>query len=186
MHEALRHHTLLQLKTVGTPPPPGVGLGNSPRDPNTKFRFDGGGGISLRNILAGNRVVRDYAQLANDGENLYSSVSRTVTSQPCPVEQAASLWAAKGPAYLEMFASPVSAVQRLMAELLGAADEFRRLRIGSSSDNDVDDNNDNDLATVRLVIYYTFYTGAKTFQFDSFHLFFLTACLEQHATPNQE
>lgn len=151
MHEALRHHTLLQLKTVGTPPPPGVGLGNSPRDPNTKFRSDGGGGISLRNILAGNRVVRDYRELSDDSENMYSTVSRTVTSHPCPVEQATALWAAKGPAYLEMFASPVSAVQRLMAELLGAAEEFRRLRINSSSDNDADDNKDSDFATAPVL-----------------------------------
>lgn len=157
MHEALRHHTLLQIKTVGTPPPPGVGLGNSPRDPNTKFRSDGGGGISLRNILAGNRVIRDYRELSDDFESGYSEVSRTVTSLPCPVEQARELWAAKGPAYLEIFASPVSSVQRLMAELLGAAEEFRRLRRSSSSDNEADDNKDSDLTTidtvVRLVIY---------------------------------
>lgn len=155
MHEALRHHTLLQLKTVGTPPAPGVGLGNNPRDPNTKFRSDGG--ISLRNILAGNRVVRDYRELSDDYEFGYSDVSRTVTNHPCPAEQARELWAAKGPAYLEMFASPVSAVQRLMAELLGAAEEFRRSRISSSSDNEADDNKDSDPTTidtaVRLVIY---------------------------------
>jgi len=44
-----------------------------------------------------------------------------------------------------------------MAELLGAAEEFRRLRISSSSDNEADDNKDSDLTTldtmVRLVIY---------------------------------
>ncbi|XP_060848380.1 uncharacterized protein LOC132927810 isoform X2 [Rhopalosiphum padi] len=146
MHEALRHHTLLQLKTVGTPPAPGVGLGNSPRDPNTKFRSDGGGGMSLRNLLAGNRVIRDYRELSDDNENVYSTVSRTVTSQPCPVEQATELWAAKGPAYLEMFASPVSAVQRLMAELLGAAEEFRRLRI-SAVGVDSDEETKSDVTT---------------------------------------
>ncbi|XP_060860321.1 E3 ubiquitin-protein ligase mind-bomb isoform X1 [Metopolophium dirhodum] len=151
MHEALRHHTLLQIKTVGTPPPPGVGLGNNPRDPNTKFRSDGGGGISLRNILAGNRVIRDYRELSDDFESGYSDVSRTVTSLPCPVEQARELWAAKGPAYLEIFASPVSSVQRLMAELLGAAEEFRRLRTSSSSDNEADDNKDSDLTTIDTV-----------------------------------
>jgi len=57
-----------------------------------------------------------------------------------------------------MFASPVSAVQRLMAELLGATDEFRRLRVSSSSDNDADDNKDSDNTmeidtAVRLVFY---------------------------------
>jgi len=165
MHEALRHHTLLQLKTVGTPPAPGVGLGNSPRDPNTKFRSDGGGGMSLRNLLAGNRVIRDYRELSDDNENVYSTVSRTVTSQPCPVEQATELWAAKGPAYLEMFASPVSAVQRLMAELLGAAEEFRRLRI-SAVGVDSDEETKSDVTTtatpVRIVIFIHIIYGRQT------------------------
>jgi len=46
-----------------------------------------------------------------------------------------------------------------MAELLGAAEEFRLLRISSSSDNDADDNKDSDLTTmeidtaVRIVFY---------------------------------
>lgn len=120
MHEALRHHTLLQLKTAGTPPAPGSGLGdNSPNDSNTKFRS--GGGMTLRNLLAGK----------SDDSNMHSVAGRTVTTtggDPYPAEQAAT----KCSAYLEMFTSPVSAVQRLMAELLGAADEFRRLHISSS------------------------------------------------------
>lgn len=159
MHEALRHHTLLQLKTIGSPPVPGVGLGNSPSDPNTKFRSDGGGGISLRNFLAGKKILRNFREISDDNDNMYSYVSRTVTSDPCPVEQATQLWAAKGPAYLEMFASPVSAVQRLMAELLGTAEEFRRLRLGPSDEDDADDQYNDIFASendpVRLVIKYT-------------------------------
>ncbi|CAH1731639.1 E3 ubiquitin-protein ligase mind-bomb-like isoform X1 [Aphis gossypii] len=150
MHEALRHHTLLQLKAVGAPPPPGVGYGNSRRDPNTKFRTDGGGGTLLRNFLAGNRVVREFREVTNEINQPYT-VSVTTTTSPCPVETARTLWAAKGPAYIEMFASPISAVQRLMAELLGAADEFRRLRISTNGDVDSDDDNtDNDVTQPAL------------------------------------
>lgn len=95
------------------------------------FGGDGGGGITLNNLLAGTRTVREYRRM----EHTFPGPNRTLTSDPCPVEQALELWAAKGPAYLEMFASPVSAVQRLMAELLGAADEFRRLHISSAGDD---------------------------------------------------
>lgn len=137
MHEALRHHTLLQLKTVGTPPAPGMDIGFIPGDPNSNFRDDGGSGVSLRNFLAGNRVIREYRRFGEGNE--CPVINRTVTRDPCPVQQAAELWAAKGPAYLEMFASPVSAVQRLMAELLGQTDEFRRLHLNSAGDDNVSD-----------------------------------------------
>jgi len=163
MHEALRHHTLLQLKTVGSPPPPGVGMGNGRMDPNTKFRTDGGGGTLLRNFLAGNRVVREFRDVTNNVDRMYS-ISVTTTTSPCPVETARNLWATKGPAYLEMFASPISAVQRLMAELLGAADEFRRLRISTNGDIDSDDDNtDNSVTQVRTIfILYIQFTIVKT------------------------
>lgn len=180
MHEALRHHTLLQLKVVSAPPPPGVGYGNSRRDPNTKFRTDGGGGTLLRNFLAGNRVVREFREITNDVQRQYT-LSVTTTTNPCPVETARTLWAAKGPAYLEMFASPISAVQRLMAELLGAADEFRRLRISNNGDVDSDDDNtDNDVTQVRIILMF------MSKQAKSFYFFYIynIACSEQQTTTD--
>lgn len=118
MHEALRHHTLLQLKTGGPPPASTSGGAiNCPKDVNTKFRGDSGSGMTLRNLLAGNRV---------------GSVNQ------CSVEQTA-MQTTKVPSGSS---SSMSAVHRLMAELLGAASEFRRLHItseGGDADADPDD-----------------------------------------------
>jgi len=124
MHEALRHHTLLQLKTVNTPPSSGLAISeNSSNDSHAKFR--GTNGTTLRNILSGK---------SNDG-NVHSMTGRTVQlvagGDQCSVEQQA-MAATKCPTYLDMFTSPVSTMQSLMAELLGAADEFKRLHISSS------------------------------------------------------
>lgn len=143
MHEALRHHTLLQLKTAGTPPAApeltaGFGVDN---DSNTKFR-GGGGSVKLRKLLTGKSA---------DDNNTHSMAGRTATTSGdfCPAEVPT-----KCPTYLqEMLASPVSAVQRLMAELLGAADEFRRLHVTASAERGgnnrsgatiIDDNDDDD------------------------------------------
>lgn len=140
MHEALRHHTLLQLQT-GSPSSPGTGQGNGPKDPNMKFRGDGGSGITLRNLLASNRFIRDCRR-AEDLKDAYSVVCKTVTGVPCPAEQATEAWSAQGPGCAEMFASPGSAVQRLMTELLGVADEFRRLHISSTGNSGANQNGD--------------------------------------------
>lgn len=152
MHEALRHHTLLQLKTVGSPSPPGAGMGNLPRDSNTKFRSDSGCGVTLRNILAGNRAMREYRDLPQQGYDQYDLVSQTSTTRSYPIETATELWTNKGSSYTETSASPVSAVQRLMVELLGAADEFRRLHISASDDDgDVDpDKRDGDITNATI------------------------------------
>lgn len=139
MHEALRHHTLLQLKTVGPSPSPGAGVGNHPRDSNTKFRSDSGCGVTLRNILAGNRAMREYRDLPQQSYDQYDLISQTSTTRPYPVETATEQWANSGSSYTGTFTSPVSTVQRLMVELLGAADEFRRLHISASDDDgDID------------------------------------------------
>lgn len=154
MHEALRHHTLLQLKTVGSPPPSGAGIENHPRDSNTKFRSDSGCGVTLRNILAGNRVMREYRDLPQQSFDQYDLVSQTSTTRPYPAETATEIWATKGSSYTETFASPISAVQRLMVELLGAADEFKRLHISASDDDgDFDtDKRDDDITIASTTV----------------------------------
>lgn len=104
----------------------------------------------MRNILAGNRVVREYRDVPpQQGYDQYDFVGRSTTARPCPVETVAEPGATKGVAFTEMVAaSPVSAVQRLMAELLGAADEFRRLHISANDDDgDADGDNINDETT---------------------------------------
>lgn len=153
MHEALRHHTLLQLKTVGTPPGHGLSVEVWPNESNAaKIRADGSGGMSVRNIL-GNHFVRDHRTLTDDMDDMRSVIKRTVTN-PCPVDQAVDMWAAKGPAHLELFPSQVSTVQRLMIELLEAADEFRRLHIGPEGDDCVTDTDhkDDDVTTITTMV----------------------------------
>lgn len=154
MHEALRHHTLLQLKTVSTPPGHGLSIGMWSNDSNTaKIRADGSGGMSVRNLL-GNHQVRDHRTLPDDLDDK-SVISRTVTN-PCSVDQAVDMCAAKGPTQLEMFPSPVSTVQRLMVELLEAANEFRRLHNGSEGDENVTDTDlkDDDVTTITSMVSY--------------------------------
>lgn len=150
MHEALRHHTLLQLKTVGTPPGHGLSIGICPNDSNAaKIRADGnGGGMSVRN-----HPVRDHRTLPDDLNNMQSVISQTVMN-PCPVDQTIDLWVVKGPAQLDMFPSPVSTVQRLMVELLEAANEFRRLHNDSEVDESVADTDqkDDDVATIASMV----------------------------------
>lgn len=153
MHEALRHHTLLQLKTVSTPPGHGLSIGIWSNDSNTaKIRADGSGGMSVRNLL-GNHLVRDHQTLPDDLDDMQSVISRTVMN-PCPVDQAVDMWAAKSPTQLEMFPSPVSTVQRLMVELLEAANEFRRLHNGSEGDENVNntDQKDDDVAKIASMV----------------------------------
>lgn len=139
MHEALRHHTLLQLKTASSQPVPAIM--DHRNNPVLSSRGDGsGGGITLHNLLPGSRAVHEQENLT-DKEYGVSTPLRQINNRiPSSEKQAAEFWASKGSAYLEIFASPVSAVQRLMAELLETADEFRRLHI----DSEISDNVAND------------------------------------------
>lgn len=141
MHEALRHHTLLQLKTVSSPPVPGIiDHRNNPVSNSRGDGSGGGSGITLRNLLAGSRAVHEHENVTDKEYGVSTPLRQIENRIPCSEKQAAELWASKNPAYLEMFASPVTAVQRLMAELLETADEFRRLHIDSEiSDNVADD-----------------------------------------------
>jgi len=149
MHEALRHHTLLQLKSVGGPSTPGSCVINgSNKDGNSKFRGEYviSSGITLRNLLAGNCSIRDVRRMLNedDTNNLCSTASRDVASgNLCPVEQV-ELPPVKSP---PLSNSSMSTVHRLMAELLGAADEFRRLHI-SSEGGDADAEKDDEVLSL--------------------------------------
>lgn len=139
MHEALRHHTLLQLKTVGSPLASSQSLGNNSKDDNSKYQRDGGCGMTLRNLLTGNRSS-ECQRLPNE-TSMYDMGSRTTANNSGPIEQLS-----KVQTNLETPVSPVSSVQRLMAELLGVADEFRRLHIDSGCGDgtaDTDNKNDN-------------------------------------------
>lgn len=144
MHEALRHHTLLQLKTVGNRPTAGLDLsGNNPKD---KLRGGTDDSMTLRNLIAGSRVFGDSRRtLDNDNGTSLNNCNTPVTDNTRPfVTEAIDIdlceKAETDPSYLDMFTSPMSAVQRLMAELLIAADEFRRMDISSGA-SDVTENN---------------------------------------------
>lgn len=141
MHEALRHHTLLQLKAGGSPPAPGLSLGsNSAKDANTKFRGDSGGGVTLRNLLVGNR-------------SSCIQESRRLPSDDIDDTQACSLNVFKDSS---VSASHMSTVHRLMTELLGAATEFRRLYSGLE-DGDADDDKDNEVLSLVAAAVSQFY-----------------------------
>jgi len=136
MHEALRHHTLLQLKAGGPPPAPGLSLGSNPaKDANTKFRGDSGRGVTLRNLLVGNRssCTQESRRLPNDDIDDTQACSVAVVKDS------------------SVSASHMSSVHRLMTELLGAATEFRRLHSGSE-DCDDDDKDDEVLSLVAAAV----------------------------------
>lgn len=151
MHEALRHHTLLQLKTVGAPPavPGSVIISNCSRDDAAKYRGNVVGGISLRNLLPGGSrgAVRELRRPADENNDTSGPSSSAVVT--CNSNTAADSWGVDmAGCCSETSGSPTSAVQRLMVELLGAADEFRRLHIssgGSAYPVDDGDNGDNDI-----------------------------------------
>lgn len=161
MHEALRHHTLLQLKAGGTPPTPGLVMGNSPcRDANTKFRGDGGGGsVTLRNLLVGTRgAARESRRLPSDNDDAQACAVSSPVDHP-------ALSVAKGP---PANSSPMSTVHRLMTELLGVATEFKRLHNYSEDGTEVDADKDDE--AVSLV--------ASAVSFQSGILYVLGCCTE--------
>lgn len=146
MHEALRHHTLLQLKTAGSSLASGQSVGNNSKDDNSKYQRDGGCGMTLRNLLAGNRSS-EFRRLPNE-TSMHGIGSRTTAINSDPIEQVP-----KVQTNLEMPVSPVSSVQRLMAELLGVADEFRRFHINSEcGDGTADSDNKNDSGDILTTV----------------------------------
>lgn len=157
MHEALRHHTLLQLKTVGTPVAVAAAAsgsavtGNGSRDDAVKYRGNVVSGISLRNLLPGNRGAgRETRRLADENNDPCGPSS--VAAAVCNPNTATDQWGADkcGPASSDTSGSSTSAVQRLMVELLGAADEFRRLHISSGGNAYPVDDSDHDLANAKV------------------------------------
>lgn len=141
MHEALRHHTLLQLKAGGAPSTPGLVMGNSPcRDVNTKFRGDvGGGSVTLRNLLVGTRgTARETRRLPSDDDNTQACAASGPVDHP-------ALSVAKSP---PANSSPMSTVHRLMTELLGVASEFRRLHSYSEDGTEVDADKDDEAGSL--------------------------------------
>lgn len=150
MHEALRHHTLLQLKTVGTPAaaPGSATAGHGSREDAVKYRGNVVSGISLRNLLPGNRSAgRESRRLADENNDPCGPMSVAVAMRNS--NTVTELWGAdkRGPACSE---TSTSAVQRLMVELLGAADEFRRLHISSGGNAYPVDDSDNDLTNAKV------------------------------------